>query len=352
MKKINLKSLTISGEMTMLGALKKLNKSLVKTLFIVSKKKSFLGTLTDGDIRRNLIRGNKIKTKLKLMVKQKYLSFSQDVSRAKAFEKMKKKAIKVAPILDKKKKLISFLILDENYKNIKNKLIIMAGGKGKRLLPLTKKVPKSMLRLNNKPILEHLIMNAKREGFSQIILSVNHLGNVIKKYLKQKRSFGVTITYINEKKPLGTCGSLSLLKKIPKEPIIVCNGDIVSEIRFSDLLNYHYRNKADVTMVVKPHEIQNPFGVVKVNNKNNIVEIEEKPFIKSNINVGAYVLSNKVLKHLKKNQRIDMTDFIALLIKKNRKISAYPIYESWKDIGYPIDLKTIQNEFRKKNIGS
>ena len=102
MKKINLKSLTISGEMTMLGALKKLNKSLVKTLFIVSKKKSFLGTLTDGDIRRNLIRGNKIKTKLKLMVKQKYLSFSQDVSRAKAFEKMKKKAIKVAPILEKK----------------------------------------------------------------------------------------------------------------------------------------------------------------------------------------------------------------------------------------------------------
>ena len=99
-------------------------------------------------------------------------------------------------------------------------------------------------------------------------------------------------------------------------------------------------------MVVKPHEIQNPFGVVKVNN-NNIVEIEEKPFIKSNVNVGAYVLNNKILKYLKKNQRLDMTDFISSLIKKNKKIVAYPIYESWKDIGYPIDLKNIQNEFKK-----
>ena len=345
MKQISLRSLIISGEMTMMGALKKLNKSPVKTIFITGKKNLFLGTLTDGDIRRNLIKGSKIKTKLKFIVKQKYLSFGPGVSNVKAFKIMRKRAIKIAPILDKQKKLINFLILDKNYNNIKNKMIIMAGGKGKRLLPLTKKVPKPMLRLNNKPILEHIIMNAKREGFSRIILSINHLGNVIKKYLKQKKSFGISITYINEKKPLGTCGSLSLLKK-PKEPIVVCNGDIISEIRFSDLLNYHYENRADVTMVVKPHEIQNPFGVVKVNN-NNIVEIEEKPFIKSNVNVGAYVLSNKILKYLKKNQRIDMTDFISTLIKKNKKIVAYPIYESWKDIGYPIDLKNIQNEFKK-----
>ena len=351
MKQINLKSLIISGEMTMMGALKKLNKSPVKTIFITGKNNLFLGTLTDGDIRRNLIRGNKTITKLKFMVKRKYLIFRLGFSKAKAFKMMKKRAINIAPILNQQKKIIDFLILDKNYNNIKNKLIIMAGGKGRRLLPLTKKVPKSMLRLNNKPILEHIIMNAKREGFSEIILSVNHLGNVIKKYLKQKKSFGLSIAYINEKKPLGTCGSLSLLKK-PKEPVVVCNGDIISEIRFSDLLDYHYKNRADVTMVVKPHEIQNPFGVVKVNNKNNIIEITEKPFIKSNINVGAYVLSNKILKYLKKNQKIDMTDFISLLIKKNKKISAYPIYESWKDIGYPIDLKTIQNEFRKKNIGS
>ena len=199
MKQISLRSLIISGEMTMMGALKKLNKSPVKTIFITGKKNLFLGTLTDGDIRRNLIKGSKIKTKLKFIVKQKYLSFGPGVSNVKAFKIMRKRAIKIAPILDKQKKLINFLILDKNYNNIKNKMIIMAGGKGKRLLPLTKKVPKPMLRLNNKPILEHIIMNAKREGFSKIILSINHLGNVIKKYLKQKKSFGISITYINEK---------------------------------------------------------------------------------------------------------------------------------------------------------
>ena len=339
---IKLKALIIKENLTMLDAIKKINLSKVKTVFVVDKKNKFLGTISDGDIRRALIRGQNLKIKLKIILKKNYVSFKKNSKHAKALEIMRKKDIKIAPILDKHKKIISYKYVNYlNIINIKKKIIIMAGGKGSRLMPFTKSTPKPMVLIDNKPILEHLILNAKSQGFKDVVISINHLGDKIRNYFKSGKNFGLNISYLTEKNPLGTCGSLSLLKSKIKESFIVCNGDIITNINFSELLKSHKKSKADVTIAIKSHEIQNPYGVVKIKNR-KFVDIVEKPFTTSFINVGAYVFNPKILKYLKKNKKIDMTEFLLLLKKKRKNIYACPLYEQWFDIGRPKDLQKVR----------
>ncbi len=337
--------LTLSKKSSLFDAIRKIDKLNSKTVVIKDKKDKFLGTITDGDIRRLLIKGYSLETKIINILKKKYITSSDQSSDKEIYDIMKKHTINCVPILDKKKVVQDIRYLSQFHnKAFKNLFIIMAGGKGTRLLPLTKKIPKPMIKIQEKPVLEHIILNAKKEGFENIVLSINYLGKLIKKYFQNGKKFGVNISYLTESKPLGTCGSLSLIRKKLVKPIIVCNGDLISNIKFSELLNFHNRNKADITVVTKPYETKNPFGVVKLNN-NRIVDIEEKPSIKSNIIVGTYVLSNKLLKFLRKNKKIDMTDFLKNLSKKNKKILTFPLYESWTDIG---NLKDLINA-RKKN---
>lgn len=336
--------LTLSKKSKLFDAIQKIDKLITKTIVIKDKKNRFLGTITDGDIRRLLIKGYSLETKIINILKKKYITSSNQSSDKEIYNIMKKHSINCVPILDKKNAIqdIRYLYQFHN-KTFKNFFIIMAGGKGTRLMPLTKKIPKPMIKIQEKPILEHIILNAKNEGFENIILSINYLGKLIKKYFRNGKKFGVNISYLTESKPLGTCGSLSLIKKKLVNPIIVCNGDLISNIKFSELMDFHNRNKADITVVTKPYETINPFGVVKLNN-NRIVDIEEKPSIKSNIIVGTYVLNSNILKFLKKNKKIDMTDFLKNLSKKNKKILTFPLYESWADIGNPKDLANAERK--------
>ena len=163
---------------------------------------------------------------------------------------------------------------------------------------------------------------------------------MIKNFFENGKNWGVHIKYIEEKFPLGTAGSLSLLNPKPRLPFIVCNGDIISEIRFKKLLNFHIENKAKATMVVKPHELRNPYGVVKTKG-NGIIDLKEKPISRSHINAGVYIFDPIVLKYLKKNKALDMNMLFQSLIRKSKKVIAYTAYESWSDIGKPTDLKKI-----------
>ena len=175
------------------------------------------------------------------------------------------------------------------------KAMILASGFGKRIRPLTLNCPKPLLKFGDKPILEHIVLKAKSEGFNKFIFSINYLGHKINNFFSNGEDWNVKIKYIKENKPLGTAGSLSLLNPKPKKPFIVCNGDIVSDIRFENLLNFHKKNKSIATMAVKPHELQNPYGVVKVNG-NTITNLKEKPISKSYINTGVYAFNPSVLK--------------------------------------------------------
>ncbi len=215
----------------------------------------------------------------------------------------------------------------------------MAGGFGKRLLPFTKKVPKPLLKIGNKPVLEHIINKAKNEGFENFIISVHYLSKKIIEYFKDGKRFGVKISYIIEKAPLGTAGALKFLKKKTSLPIIVCNGDILSDISFSNLLDYHTQKKkiTDMTVVIRSLVSKNPYGIIRLNN-DKILGFEEKKDIVMNINAGIYIINHELLNDFNA-KKIDMSDYISLLIRNKKKIYGYKLNDNWIDIGTKENLK-------------
>jgi NDP-sugar pyrophosphorylase family protein len=219
----------------------------------------------------------------------------------------------------------------KNIKKINNDFIVFAGGKGTRLLPLTSNLPKPMIRIKNKPILEHLINKAKNEGFYKFIIIVQHLKEKIINYFKDGKKFGVKIKYIIEDKPLGTAGGLSLIKGKVSDNFIICNSDIISDLNFQSLLNFHGKNSI-ATVAVKVLDSKENYGLVKIKN-DKITSFNEKPITKKYINTGVYVFNKSSIKYLKKNQKIDMISFLKNLNNKKKIIKAFPIYENWQDLG-------------------
>jgi dTDP-glucose pyrophosphorylase len=348
---LNWKNSILSQNASIKLAIKSLNKNALQIILAVNDSKQFVGTLTDGDIRRALIKSTNLNRPIKNIINKKPIIALKTASEMKIRNLMVQNNIKQLPIIsEKNKKILGLKIWSEKkFEKIKkNKFFIMAGGKGRRLMPYTKNCPKPMLKLRGKPILEHIISKAKIEGFNNFTLSINYLGNKIKTFFKNGSNWDVQIDYINETTPLGTAGSLSLLKPRPKAPFIVCNGDIVTDIKFSEILNFHNLNDADITVAVKIFEMSNPYGVVKLNG-NNISGFKEKPIFKSYVNAGVYVINPSIFNYFKfkKNKYLDINELIINLIKKSKKILAYPAYEKWQDIGKKKDY--IKEKKKKSN---
>tara|TARA_Y100000590_G_scaffold205350_2_gene232875 strand:+ start:10307 stop:11344 length:1038 start_codon:yes stop_codon:yes gene_type:complete len=330
---------TLLNENSSIGsAIKSLNESELQIVLVVKKNLKLIGTITDGDIRRKLLSGHSIKSSIKKIINKNCLTVSRSTSDYIMNKLMEANDVYQLPIVDKNKKVIGLKTWREPAisDQIENKIVVMAGGKGRRMLPYTKKYPKPLLVLGNKPILEHILIKAKSEGFKNFVLAINYLGHMIEKFFKNGNKLNVKIKYIKEKKPLGTAGALSLLNPKPKFPIIVCNGDVISDIRFRDLLDFHIKNRAHITVAVKPHELRNPYGVIEING-NKIIGLKEKPVSKSYINAGVYVLDPIVFKHFRKVKYLDMVTLIKKLTKKTSRILAFPAYEYWADIGRPKD---------------
>ena len=216
-------------------------------------------------------------------------------------------------------------------------MVIMAGGKGPRLHPQTKNCPKPLLPVAGKPILEHIIESAKVEGFSHFILAIHHLGHMIEEYFGDGETFGVRIEYLREESPLGTAGALALLNPLPKIPFIVTNGDVLTDIHYGELLDFHIQHSAKATMAVRVHEWQNPFGVVETQGI-EITGYEEKPISRSYINAGVYVIEPSVISSITKSAPIDMPTLFKSIQEQKMRAVAYPIHERWLDVGRPEDL--------------
>lgn len=338
MKKKIIEKVLIFENSTIEVALKKLNKNSMQILFVINKKKKFLGAITDGDIRRSLIKKLKITSKLKEVINKNSIYANQETSYEEAEIIMENNDIRYLPLLDKNKIIKSFYSLEKkDLEKKKNIFFIMAGGFGKRLLPFTKKIPKPMLKVGNKPILEHIINGAKKNGFENFVISVHYLSKKITKYFQNGKKFNINIKYIIENKPYGTAGSLRFLKKKPLNPIIVCNGDVLSNLNYDDLLDFHNKKKSDFTIVVRNLVHKNPYGVVN-SNKNRVASLDEKKDLVMNINAGIYIINPKVLKLLKL-KKMDMPDFINLLIKKRKKIFSFSLKDNWIDVGTKENLK-------------
>jgi NDP-sugar pyrophosphorylase family protein len=210
----------------------------------------------------------------------------------------------------------------------------MVGGMGTRLMPYTKFVPKTLLKISGKPIIVHILDRLQQNGFNNIYLSINHLGKLIKKTIKHNNLNKLNIQFVVEKKKLDTAGSLSLIKKKLKKDFIVTNGDVITNINYDDLLKFHLKFKADATMAVKKYEFKNPYGEIKIKNY-HILDFIEKPIYNTFVNAGVYVFHPKILKLLKYNEKISMHDLFKKIKLYKLKVLAYPIHENWIDIGTP-----------------
>jgi dTDP-glucose pyrophosphorylase len=316
-----------------------LNKSSLKIVMVVDASGAFVGTISDGDIRRGLLKGLDLSNPVKVIVHFEALVVPPGLSRDLVMKLMKANKIQQIPIVNEKMEILGLHLWDQVDVPIArpNIMLIMAGGKGTRLHPQTENCPKPMLLIAGKPILEHIIERAKLEGFSHFVLAIYHLGHMIEEYFGSGEAFGVQIDYLREESPLGTAGALSLLDPIPDDAFVVTNGDVITDIHYGDLLDFHIKHGAVATMAVRVHEWQNPFGVVRTQGL-EIIDYEEKPTIRSHINAGVYALDPSAIRYLVKSESCDMPKLFEKLQKQSKKVVAYPIHEGWLDIGQPDEL--------------
>ena len=316
-----------------------LEETSTKIVLVVNHKNYLVGTISDGDIRRGLLRGVELSDSVLEVAEKNALVVPPGISSELVMQMMIANKIQHIPIVDSSNEILGLHVWEKltQPQVLPNTMVIMAGGRGTRLHPYTENCPKPMLHVAGKPILQHILEKAKLEGFRSFAISVLYLSEQIEDYFKDGKQLGVNIVYLKEKTPLGTAGSLSLLNPVPNAPLIVTNGDVLADLKYSELLHFHQKHKAMATMAVRAHESQSLFGEVKTDGL-EIIEYVEKPLHRSNINAGVYALNPETMNHIPEGELFDMPQlFERLRINGNRTI-AYPIHEKWMDVGRPEEL--------------
>ncbi|MEY9971876.1 dTDP-glucose pyrophosphorylase/CBS domain-containing protein [Lysinibacillus sp. RC46] len=331
--------------------MKIINESSFKFAVVVDEKQRLLGTVTDGDIRRGILRGEGLEVPITSIMNPNPISAQTGQKLNKYKQLMKTKMLKQLPIVDQSNKIIDILFMDNLDMSLdhQNKVVLMLGGLGTRLRPLTNEIPKPMLRVGNKPILETIIEGFKQNGYTNFIFSVNYKKEVIQDYFQNGKAFDVTIEYIEEDKRMGTAGALSLINNRPAEPFFVMNGDLLTQINFDQLMQFHKEHQSIATMCVREYEYQIPYGVIETAGT-NLLSINEKPIHRSFVNAGIYVLNPEVFDFIPQDEYYDMPTLFEQLIEKKMKTSVFPIHEYWLDIGQVDDFNRANKEFKELSL--
>ncbi len=329
-----LSDIKLSNTSTIKEALSIIDKGSMQIAIVVDDDDKLIGTVTDGDIRRGLLKGLSLDSSIETIIFRTPTVANINDTKEEILKKAIAKKLLQMPIVDSENRVIGIKRIEELVKpSIKqNKVILMVGGLGTRLRPLTEEMPKPMLKVGNKPILQTIVEKFAEYGFINFILCVNYKSDIIKEYFGDGSSFGVNIEYIFEEDRMGTAGALSLLKEYPKEPFFVMNGDLLTNVNFELLRDYHTYANSDATMCVREYTFQVPYGVVNIKN-DDILSIEEKPSYKSFISAGIYMLSPNILEQIPKNKYFDMPTLFELLIKNHKIVKSFPVYDYWIDIG-------------------
>lgn len=336
---------------TLLDTMKIIDDSSLQFAVVVDEEQHLLGTVTDGDIRRGILRGEGLDVTITSIMNPNPISARSGQKYHKYKQLMKSKMLKQLPIVDDNNKIINILFADNIETSLnKNTVVLMLGGLGTRLRPLTNDTPKPMLRVGNKPILETIIEGFKQYGYTNFIFSVNYKKEIIQDYFQNGEAFDVTIEYIEEDKKMGTAGALSLLKNRPTKPFFVMNGDLLTQINFDQLMQFHMEHESAATMCVREFEYQIPYGVIETEGT-DLVTIREKPIHRSFVNAGIYVLNPEVFNYIPHNEYYDMPTLFEHLIDKNKKTSVFPIHEYWLDIGRMDDFNKANDNYCKKKWG-
>lgn len=347
----NLKAISINPNTKLSEAIKKINNNEIKFILIINKFSILVGVLNDGDIRRAILNKLSLNLPVKNVMSKKPIKVEIGTPRHKIISLMKREKIFHMPIVDKNSKVLDLVSLNDllTVEKKQNIIVIMAGGEGKRLRPLTKKTPKPMLIIKDKPILQMIFENYLEQGFNNFLFSVNYKAKHIKNYFQAGEEWDAKINYLEEKKQLGTAGSLSLINNIPKKPFIVQNGDLLTNLDYEKLINYHIESKSFATMVTHKQSFEIPYGVVNTRKK-DIRSLEEKPSYEILVNAGIYVFSPEAINLVPKNEYIDMPDFFNSLINLGKSVKAYMLNDLWLDVGNLNEFKKAQKIWINKKF--
>lgn len=342
------KQTLVNADTPLREAIHILDSGAMQIVLVVDENHGLLGTITDGDIRRSILKGISLDDPA-----SKIMNPSPTVARAGderplILAMMQQKQLHHIPVVDEHGRLIGLEILDEIIqRRIRdNPVVLMAGGLGSRLRPLTDDCPKPMLHVGNKPLLETILENFIEYGFHRFYISLNYMGEVIKRYFGDGSRWDVRIDYLEENRKLGTAGALGLLPEKPASPLLVMNGDLLTKVNFRQLLDFHLEHRARATMCVREYDFQVPYGVVKID-RQRITGIDEKPVQRFFVNAGIYVLDPAVMDLIPQDTYYDMPSLFEKLIVRGDETSAFPIREYWLDIGQLADYDRANGEFKQ-----
>jgi len=319
-------------------ALQVIDRGRMQIALVVDESRRLLGTVSDGDIRRAILQGHELDASIEPVYHRRPVTAPLEASPSRLLRLALEKQIRQIPLIDADGIVRGIELIEDQISpaDRPNRVVIMAGGLGTRLRPLTEHTPKPMLKVGGRPLLETLIRRFAAHGLRNIYLSVNYRAEIIEAHFGDGSAFGVHIHYLREPKRLGTAGALSLLPETPSEPLIVINGDILTEVNFAHLLDFHHGERAAATMGVRRYAFQVPYGVVRVEGQ-RLVDLEEKPLQRFFVNAGLYVLSPGSLTHIPKGEYFDMPQLFKRLIELGARTVSFPVHEYWLDIGRPED---------------
>lgn len=338
----------VGAQATMGEAIAAIESGSIQIALVLGDRNRLLGVVTDGDIRRGLLRGIPLSGLAIDVMNRTPVSAPATLSRDDRLHLMRQKSIKQLPLVDESGHLVMVETFDEllEPRLYPNPVLIMAGGLGERLGALTRDVPKPMLNVGGRPLLETIVRNVVQQGFGNIYISVNYKADMIKDHFADGAAFGAKVQYIHETERLGTAGALGLFATPPELPIIVTNGDILTTINYGALLEFHNATPAEATMAVREHKVHVPYGVVSTS-EGFLQTIREKPTESWFVSAGIYVIGRSVFRHVEPRVAIDMPTVLERVIADKGRVAVYPIREYWLDIGRMEDFEQAHAEFHE-----
>lgn len=339
-------NLRVYPDMPIIEVIKIIDEGSLQVAVVVDSENRLLGMVSDGDVRRGILKGLSLDEPVAKIMNAKPPTAGFQDNRESILELMKRTQFRRIPIIDDERRVVSVDTLDSyiGVSSFDSVVLLMAGGMGTRLRPLTDECPKPLLKVGGKPLLETIVESFIEHGFRHFYFAVNYKADMIETYFGKGDRWGVQIEYIREKDPLGTAGALSMLPQKPSKPIIVMNGDLLTKVNFTHLLSFHRESRSDATMCVRDYSYQVPYGVVEIN-KHRLLGIREKPAQNFFVSAGIYVLNPEIIDLITAGSFCDMPQLFEQLIEQNYQTTVFPIREYWIDIGRMADFNRANGEF-------
>lgn len=319
-------------------------------LFVVDHNEKLVGSLTDGDVRRGIIKGLTAEDKVDGFINTNPKFIRKCNYRIEEVIELRRQKIKVVPVIDEDRRIMNIINFRFHISYLPIDALLMAGGKGSRLKPLTDNCPKPLLKVGDKPILEHNIDRLAKFGIDDFWISIRYLGNQIERFFGTGDSKNISIQYVKEEKPLGTLGAISQIEAFQHDYVLICNSDILTTLDFEDFFMHFLSKDADMSVATIPYNVSIPYAVMETQDDEHVISFKEKPTYTYYSNAGIYLLKRDIIERVPKNSFFDTTDLMQDIIESEHKLTAYPVRQYWLDIGKPEDYQKAQEDIKHINL--